>query len=52
MITIKQINIENCPYYIFNDMINIRNFDPNMLIYAKYHLKVLILLCTTLDIPQ
>ena len=28
---IKQINIENCSYYISYDMINIKNFDPNLL---------------------
>ena len=31
MITIKQINIENRQYYFFNDMINIKSFDPNLL---------------------
>ena len=31
MITIKQINIENRLYYFFNDMINIKSFDPNLL---------------------
>ena len=29
MRNIKQINIENCPYYFFKDMINIKNVDPN-----------------------
>ena len=29
MIQIKEINIKNCTYYFFNDMINIKNFDPN-----------------------
>ena len=29
MLTFNQINIENRPYYFFNDMINIKNFDPN-----------------------
>ena len=29
MITFRQSNIENRPYYIFNDIINIKNFDPN-----------------------
>ena len=32
MITFRQINIENHPYYIFNDMINIKIVDPNLLI--------------------
>ena len=31
MRSIRQINIENCPYYLFNDMINIKNFDPSLL---------------------
>ena len=28
---IKEINIKNQTYYFFNDMINITNFDPNLL---------------------
>ena len=28
---INQINIENQTYYFFNDMINIKNFDSNLL---------------------
>ena len=28
---IKEINIKNQTYYIFNDFINITNFDPNLL---------------------
>ena len=27
----KQINIKNQTYYFFNDMINIKNFDSNLL---------------------
>ena len=27
---VKQINIKNPTYYFFNDMINIRNFEPNL----------------------
>ena len=27
----KQINIKNQTYYLFNDMINIKNFDPNLI---------------------
>ena len=26
---IKEINIKSCTYYLFNDMVNIKNFDPN-----------------------
>ena len=29
MESIKQINIKNRTYYFFNDMMNIKNFDPN-----------------------
>ena len=28
---IKQINIKNRTYYFYNDMINVENFDPNLL---------------------
>ena len=28
---IKEININNRTYYFFNDMINIKDFDPNLL---------------------
>ena len=28
---IKEINIKNRTYYFFNDMINIKNFDSNLL---------------------
>ena len=30
MANIKQINIKNRTYYFFNDMINIRDFDPSL----------------------
>ena len=49
---IKQINIENHPYYFFNNLINIINFDPNLLDIDKVSVKVLILLFTILDISQ
>ena len=29
--SIKEINIKNRTYYFFEDMINIKNFDPNLL---------------------
>ena len=32
---IKQINIKNGTYYFFDDMVNIRNFDPNLLKVEK-----------------
>ena len=31
MRNIERINIENRTYYFFNDMINIKSFDPNLL---------------------
>ena len=32
---IKQINIKNRTFYFFNDMINIKDFDPNLLKIEK-----------------
>ena len=29
--TVKQINIKNRTYYFYNDMINLKNFEPNLL---------------------
>ena len=31
MVSIKQINIKNQTYYFFDDIINIQNFDSNLL---------------------
>ena len=28
---VKQINIKNRSYYFYNDMINLKNFEPNVL---------------------
>ena len=28
---VKEINFENRTYYFYNDMINVKNFDPNLL---------------------
>ena len=28
---VKQINIKNRTYYIYNDMINLKNVEPNLL---------------------
>ena len=39
MITFKQINIRNRPHYFFNDMINIKSFDPNLLSLDKISFK-------------
>ena len=40
MKTIRQANIKNSQNYFFNDMNNIKNFDPRLL----NHLKIMILL--------
>ena len=37
--SIKQINIEVCPYYFFDDMFNIKDFDPNLLRIDKISFK-------------
>ena len=39
MITFKKINLKNHPYYFFNDMINIKNFYPNLLSINKVSFK-------------
>ena len=39
MITFRQFNRENRPYYIFNDMINIKKFDSNLLRIDKISFK-------------
>ena len=31
----KSINIKNHTYYLFNDMVNLKNFDSNLLIIDK-----------------
>ena len=35
----KKINIEDYPYYFFSDMINIKNFDTNLLNIDKLSFK-------------
>ena len=45
---VKQINIKNQSYYFYNDMINLKNFEPNLLKQIKCITKGLIF--TTLDI--
>ena len=32
---IKQINIKNCTYYFFNEIINIKNFDSSLIKIEK-----------------
>ena len=31
MVTTKQLNIKNKTYYFWNDLINLKDFDPNLL---------------------
>ena len=43
MRNIKQIDIKNFTYYLFNDMINIKNFDSSLLkIYKKSYKNIVI----------
>ena len=51
METVKQIDIKNRTYYFYNDMIDIKTFDSDLLkIDKKNHIKTLVF--TTLDILQ
>ena len=36
---VKQIKIKNRTYYFYNDIINLRNFDSNLLKIDKKHYK-------------
>ena len=47
---VKQVDIKNRPYYFYNDMVNIKNFNPDLLKIDKNHLKALVFI--TLDILQ
>ena len=47
---VKQIDIKNRTYYFYNDMINIKKFDSNLLKINKKSYKTLVF--TTLDILQ
>ena len=44
---VKQINIKNRTYYFYNDIIDLKNFEPNLLKITKSRTKTLIF--TTLD---
>ena len=44
--SIKQINIKNRTYYFLNDMINIKNFDSNLLKIDKKSYKNIDIYCT------
>ena len=35
MVTTKQLNIKNITYYFYNDLINIKDFDPKLLKLGK-----------------
>ena len=35
----REINIKNRPYYFFNDMLNIKNFETNLLVIDKISFK-------------
>ena len=39
MKTLRPINIKNRPHYFFNDIINIKNFDPSLLYIDKISFK-------------
>ena len=39
MVTTKQINTKNRTYYFYNDLINIKDFDPNLLKLDKKSFK-------------
>ena len=39
MINFKKINSKNCTYYFFHEMINIKNFVPNLLSIDKISFK-------------
>ena len=43
---VKQIEIKNQTYYFYNDMINLKNFESNLLKIKKSITKAMI--CTTL----
>ena len=47
---VKQIDTKNRTYYFYNDMVNIKKFDSNLLKLIKKRIKTLVF--TTLDILQ
>ena len=50
MEVVKQIDIKNRTYYFYNDMVDIKKFDSDLLKIDKNHIKTLVF--TTLDILQ
>ena len=47
---VTQINIKNRKYYFYNDMMNINNFEPNLLKLKKSDIKTSVF--ATMDILQ
>ena len=45
MVTTKQMNIKNRTYYFYNDLINIKNFDPELLKLGKKSFKDISMYC-------
>ena len=43
--TLKDIDIQNHTYYLFNDIINMGNFDPNKIKIDKKSYKDVIIYC-------
>ena len=43
MSCVKEINVKNCTYCFFDDMINIKNFDPNWIKIDKKSYKYIII---------
>ena len=42
---VKAIDIKNCTYYFLNDMINIKNFDPNNIKIDENSYKNILIYC-------
>ena len=40
--TTKQLNIKNRTYYFYNELINIKDFDPRLLKLDKKHQRILV----------
>ena len=42
MVTTKQLNIKNRTYYFWNNLINLKDFDPSLLKLDKNHKWILV----------
>ena len=42
---VKDVDIKNCIYYFFNDIINIKNFDPNNIKIDEKSYKDILIYC-------